>query len=141
MKKPGHISRTGSNVGKLRFAYCAKSRFRARLTVLVMRRCSLADKCVYLRGRIFPVSVIYGFNASGVENGISAGEMLRCSVSSVVLISEKDGDKTVFGYHLSMGIFHRVRSFDNNSFPVAVISALDLVASLNSPTNKWNQLS
>jgi hypothetical protein len=103
MKKPGHISRTGSNVGKLYFAYCAKSRFRARLTVLVMRRCSLADKCVYLRGRIFPVSVIYGFNASGVVNGISAGEMLRCSVSSVVLIAEKDGEKTLFDYRLSMG--------------------------------------
>lgn len=135
MKKPGHISRTGSNVRKLRFAYCAKSRFRARLTVLVMRRCSLADKCVYLRGRIFPVSVIYGFNASGVENGISAGEMLRCSVSSVVLISEKDGEQTLFGYHLSMGIFHDDRSYDYDSFPLAAISSSDFVLSLNSRTH------
>jgi len=68
------------------------------LIVFVMARWWRAVRCVYLRGRILPVSVTKVFMACGFVNGISAGVGV-CCVFSVVLMAERKGDSG-FGQHL-----------------------------------------
>ena len=60
------------------------------LIVLVIARWCRAVRCVYLRGRILPVSVTNVLMAWGFVNGISAGVGV-CCLFSVVLMSEKEG--------------------------------------------------
>ena len=53
------------------FAYCIVSNLRARLMFFVTLRCCLAEKPVYLRGRILPVSVMKRDINCGLVKGIS----------------------------------------------------------------------
>ena len=78
--------------------------FRDCFRVRVTARWCLAERPVYFRGRILPVSVTYRTMACGLVNGISAGVGVCCVCSEVLILKgEEEGEcaslsvKTRFG--------------------------------------------
>ena len=71
------------------------SRLRALLICDVMLRCSLADKCVYFRGRILPVSVMNLLISCGLVNGICWGVRVCVAGFGSVLLMIKKGSRKV----------------------------------------------
>src|SRR6218665_2180597 len=72
--------------------------------VLVIARWWRADRPVYLRGKILPVSVTKRTQACGVVKGISAGVGVCCCVS-VVLMAKLGRQNVNFRVALSMAHF------------------------------------
>ena len=85
-------------------AYCIVSMLRDCFILEVTLRCSLAERWVYLRGRILPVSVIKRLINWGLVKGISSGLRVWVLVS-VVLMIEKGVGRLAVGPPLSTGIF------------------------------------
>ena len=80
--------------------YCIVSNLRARLMFFVTLRCCLAEKPVYLRGKILPVSVIKRDISCGLVKGISSGLGVWVVGVSVLLLIGKETE--VAGGHVRL---------------------------------------